>query len=191
MKKNEFDEITKQLWQNDYEYIYPNRIESIELKNGLTLYLPWNHCRIAKDNKNIYIKYGNCVPCGARIDAPYDMSFDRTSVRFTELKLNTDGNGEYRYPKMGDNLVYFVDGKIYKNSILDIHASENVVIITVAIPISGNLGGVFAFYDPMNYDKELYVLNNKQGVFLSFMPKTEDDFDFKIKFSDILKINVK
>ena len=49
MKRTDFEEITKQLWKNDYEYIYPSAIDGIEMGNGLILYLPWQHCKIAKD----------------------------------------------------------------------------------------------------------------------------------------------
>ena len=108
-----------------------------------------------------------------------------------DITVDTDGNGSFRLPQLGDNIVYFSNGRLYKNSILDVNISSNMSIISVAMPISGDLGGLFAFYDPNKYDKDLYVLYNKQGIFLSFSPKTTDDYDVKIKISDIKKINIK
>ena len=191
MKRTDFEEITKQLWKNDYEYIYPSAIDGIEMGNGLILYLPWQHCKIAKDKKYVYIKYGDIVPCGGRLPLEYDMSFDRMTIRMADITVDTDGNSSFRLPQLGDNIVYFSNGKLYKNSILDVNISSNMSIISVAMPISGDLGGSFAFYDPGKYDKDLYVLYNKQGIFLSFSPKTTDDYDVKIKISDIKKINIK
>lgn len=191
MKRNVFEEITEQLWKNDYEYIYPDKIESIELKSGIILYLPWQHCKLAKDSKNIYIKYGDCVPCGGRLPIEYDMPFDRTAIRLSNLFIDTDGNGDVRMPRIGDSIVYFNKDKLYKNNISDVKVSNNMCIIDLVMPVGGDLGGAFAFYDPAKYDKDLYVLYNKQGIFLTFSPKTEDDYDVRIKFSDINKINIK
>lgn len=191
MKKIDFEGIEKLLWKNDYEYIYPSAIDGIEMNNGLILYLPWQHCKIAKDKKYIYIKYGDLVPCGGRLPLEYDMSFDRMTIRMSNINIDTDGNGSFRLPQLGDSIVYFVNGKLYKNSIVDVSISSNISSISVTMPIAGDLGGSFAFYDPSKYDKDLYILYNKQGIFLSFSPKTTDDYDVKIKISDIKKINIK
>ena len=191
MKRQEFEEIVNKICSEDYKYIYPDKIDNLELNNGLLLYLPWEHCKIAKDNKYIYIKYGDCVPCGGRLTTDFDIAFDRKSIRMNSLKPDTDRHGNYRYPQIGDNIVYFINGNLYKNSIVSVDISSNMSIISVLMPISGDLGGVFAFYDPTKYDKELYTLYNKQGIFLAFQPKNDDDFDVKIKYSDIKKINIK
>ena len=160
MKKIDFEEIEKLLWKNDYEYIYPSAIDGVEMNNGLILYLPWQHCKIAKDKKYIYIKYGNLVPCGGRLPLEYDMSFDRMTIRMASINIDTDGNGSFRLPQLGDSIVYFSNGKIYKNSVVDVNISSNISSISVTMPIAGDLGGSFAFYDPSKYDKDLYILYN-------------------------------